>query len=679
MISANNIPSFNEQTYFLPNDFNKKKFNISYSLSNNIYLKQIQNYAKNICLCKNDWPLVEQINTWMISAETATFMKWGGLGVVASEFAESFNECFSKNGHCCSIVTPLYVGNTGKKCAHIDNNTYYGAESINISLNKVGTIFVMFMNNKNKLVRNPVNIFSGTLHGVTYIFLENKKFFSITPHKDNPPAQDGCYVLNNFGINEVERFAFFSKAVFCLLEQIYNHKIQKISAPNSLIANDWHSGAISGLTKYFTSARLLCESIDKDIAEKLQNLPIIHIAHHLGYQGWDYQNTAHILNSLYENMASIVLKNAKSAKNNNPRTQNTLIVHDTYNQASCNFNLADRIITVSKNYLEETSKEKSFGYDFRDILKIRKDHRNFFGIVNGYEKQLISPNSEKINHLNNYFTGFDFKIFDADNLENKLNNKKEFIRLLSKLADDEEYKESKIPLIKTYKFESIFSSIKNFKKLPIICATSRLVEQKGYDIAAQALTMVIKENFHKKHELPIIIMGGAGNQQCFEILTKFKDYIAEKYPRIAKRIFVFCGYKDEFAYAIQLASDFYLMPSKFEPCGLTQMEAMAKGALPIAMSTGGLVDTIDDNITGFRTKVFFSEGHKVFGDNRNAKHFENNVNAYAETIQRALTMFYTSPDKIKNMMHTAMKKDFGWRIDNGSIYRYYTLLKTGHL
>lgn len=69
-----------------------------------------------------------------------------------------------------------------------------------------------------------------------------------------------------------------------------------------------------------------------------------------------------------------------------------------------------------------------------------------------------------------------------------------------------------------------------------------------------------------------------------------------------------------------MASDFYMMPSRFEPCGLTQMEAMAKGALPVAMSTGGLVDTIENGVDGFRTEVFFSS-HKrrVYGNNLTAQ------------------------------------------------------------
>ena len=163
-----------------------------------------------------------------------------------------------------------------------------------------------------------------------------------------------------------------------------------------VIANDWHSGALSGLTKYFTVAQAEALRMKPELADKLKALPIVHIAHHLGYQGWDYELTSKLLNSLYENTATLVFKNAKAIKNSNPRAVNTLIVSDCYNQASCNFHLADRVVTVSKNYMEEVSKELGFGFDFRDILKIRKDHRNFFGIVNGYEKKLISPNQEKI-------------------------------------------------------------------------------------------------------------------------------------------------------------------------------------------------------------------------------------------------------------------------------------------
>lgn len=87
-----------------------------------------------------------------------------------------------------------------------------------------------------------------------------------------------------------------------------------LKAPNLLIANDWHSGALAGLTKYFSIAQLEAGLIDDALCGRLKNLPVVHLAHHLGYQGWDYPNTSKILNSLYENTATAVFKNAKAIK-----------------------------------------------------------------------------------------------------------------------------------------------------------------------------------------------------------------------------------------------------------------------------------------------------------------------------------------------------------------------------
>ena len=663
----------------LPKAFNKKKFVLSYNVVNNPILSEIQNLSKKQCLGKNPWPEIQKINSWMISAETATFMKWGGLGMIASELPEVFNHVFGKNGEQLSVVTPMYLGDTKKKKAAFEGDVYTGTENKKIQLKKIRVITVPFAADRPALHKFKVTVYTGVFNNTNYIFLANDRFFSINPHPDNPSAQDGCYVMNEFGINEVERFAFFSKAVYELLKEIFEGKIKDISRPNVLIANDWHSGALSGLTKYFTNAQIEAQRMSPELAEKMKALPIVHVAHHLGYQGWDYDNTSRILNSLYENTATLVFKNAKAIKNSNPRATNTLIVSDCYNQASCNFHLADRVVTVSKNYMEEVSKELGFGFDFRDILKIRKDHRNFFGIVNGYEKKLISPNKEKIEGLNTYFQGFDFRVFDENSLEAKNHNKAEFIKLISKIAADPDYKKSVIPLIDIYKFEDISQSVKNPAETPIFCATSRLVEQKGYDIAAQAILKLIHEFDDFKKELPIFVMGGAGDDTNFAILTHLKDKISQINPKAGERIFVFRGYRDQFAYAVQLASDFYLMPCRFEPCGLTQMEAMAKGALPVAMSTGGLVDTVDDGVNGFRTEVFFTEGRRVYGNNLTAKRLKNNVNAYAETLQKVLDTFYNNPQTITEMKKNAMIKNFGWDVEDGSLYKYYNLLRFGHL
>ena len=663
----------------LEKNFNKKRFSVNYTVTTNPHLLEIQNLSRKQCLGKTSWPQIDRVDAWMISAETATFMKWGGLGMIASELPEAFNRTFGVEKHKLTIVTPMYLGDTGKKKATLNGNVYEGAEHVSVSVKKVKTLDVRFFGDKFALHKYKTDVYLARYESCDYIFLSNDRFFSIDPHKDNPSAQDGCYVLNKSGVNEVERFAFFSKAVYELIRALYKDGIKEISKPNLLIANDWHSGALSGLLKYYSVARVENKTMDPALAEEIKTLPVIHIAHHLGYQGWDYDNTSRILNSLYEETTSLVFKNAKAIKNSNPRATNTLIVHDCYNQASCNFHLADRVVTVSKNYMEEVSKELGFGFDFRDILKIRKDHRDFFGIVNGYDKNLISPNKAKIERVNAYFGDTAFTTFDENTLDKKLQNKKEFIKLISKIATDEDYCRKVIPLIDVYKFESIVQSVKDPAKTPVVCATSRLVEQKGYDIAAQAIVNLAQKYAQKEDEPPVFVLGGAGDVNYFELLTRLKDKVREISPKIAARLFVFRGYKDEFAYAVQLASDFYMMPCRFEPCGLTQMEAMAKGTLPVAMSTGGLVDTIEDGADGFRTEAFFCNKRRVYGTNLAAQRLKNNENAYTETLEKALMLFYQQPEKIREMQKNAMHKDFSWDVEGGSVYKYFNLLTTGHL
>ena len=88
-------PGLFASSKMLPKGFNKKKFILSYSVTTNPNLQEIQNLSKKQCLVKKYWPQIDKIKGWMITAETATFMKWGGLGVIASELPEAFNASFS--------------------------------------------------------------------------------------------------------------------------------------------------------------------------------------------------------------------------------------------------------------------------------------------------------------------------------------------------------------------------------------------------------------------------------------------------------------------------------------------------------------------------------------------------------------------------------------------------------
>jgi len=122
-----------------------------------------------------------------------------------------------------------------------------------------------------------------------------------------------------------------------------------------------------------------------------------------------------------------------------------------------------------------------------------------------------------------------------------------------------------------------------------------------------------------------------------------------------------------------------LMPSKWEPCGLTQMEAMAKGNLPIATATGGLVDTISSGVDGFVTNKFFGyKTNEVIFDNGKSL-VKNNSEAFTEAVKTALDTFYNNLGKIKEMSLAAMKKDFSWNVPGGALDQYIKLMKTGHV
>ena len=142
-----NAVIFDVQNQFkpLPKAFNKKKFLLSYGVVNDPFLSEIQNFSKKQCLGRDPWPEIKNVNAWMISAETAHFMKMGGLGMVASELPEVFNEVFASNGDEISVLTPLYLGNTGKKKTLFNGeNIYLGSENKEINLQKIMTLIVPF-------------------------------------------------------------------------------------------------------------------------------------------------------------------------------------------------------------------------------------------------------------------------------------------------------------------------------------------------------------------------------------------------------------------------------------------------------------------------------------------------------------------------------------------------------
>merc|ERR1719420_2915216 len=167
----------------------------------------------------------------------------------------------------------------------------------------------------------------------------------------------------------------------------------------------------------------------------------------------------------------------------------------------------------------------------------------------------------------------------------------------------------------------------------------RLDMQKGYDLLMEALVEVLPEL-----EMQVVVVG-AGRQ---DLVERTKG-IQKKFPKK----FLYAGWMGPERYALLAGSDYTLLPSRWEPCGLVQMEAMRMGTLPIITPTGGLKDTVEDDVTGFWADSEMSM--EVDLD-------EQSVSSIARVLRRAATAYTADPKKISEMRKAAMAaaSEFSW-------------------
>ncbi|MFK5276258.1 glycogen synthase, partial [Lactococcus lactis] len=169
--------------------------------------------------------------------------------------------------------------------------------------------------------------------------------------------------------------------------------------------------------------------------------------------------------------------------------------------------------------------------------------------------------------------------------------------------------------------------------VPLIGMVSRLTNQKGFDLVLSQLEKVLEENVQ-------IVLLGTG----FPEIEEGFRYFSQKYPdKLSANI----AFDIQFAQEIYAGSDFFLMPSAFEPCGLSQMIAMRYGTLPIVHEIGGLKDTV----------IPFNPISKE-GTGFGFVDFEGQI--LVETINRALEVYGKEPEVLNKMVLSAMSKDFSW-------------------
>ena len=264
---------------------------------------------------------------------------------------------------------------------------------------------------------------------------------------------------------------------------------------------------------------------------------------------------------------------------------------------------------MSPTYAEEI-KTQYYGEGLDGILNARA--HDLRGILNGIDYDVFNPTTDKrIPHP-----------YDAGNWRRvKKQNKADLQRELGLAEDD---------------------------KCFMIGIVSRLTDQKGFDLIAYVMEEMLSQD-----AMQVVVLGTG--EERYENMFRYFD---EKYPgKLAANIY----YSEDLSHKIYAASDAFLMPSLFEPCGLSQLMALRYGTLPIVRETGGLKDTVEPY------NEFEQTGTGFTFTNYNAHEMMNAVR-YAERI------FYDKKRDWNHIVDRAMAADFSWRVSAGQYQQMYDWL-----
>jgi starch synthase len=259
--------------------------------------------------------------------------------------------------------------------------------------------------------------------------------------------------------------------------------------------------------------------------------------------------------------------------------------YDNINLLKGGIAFSDIINTVSPNHAKEITTPE-FGFGLEGLLNKRS--RYLYGILNGLDYDIWDPQKDK--HI-----AYNYSLFKPEN------------KRLNKIALQ---RDCGLPIL---------------EDAPLFGIVSRLVEQKGFDILLEAIEDICKTGSQ-------LVILGRGDAKYENLLKRYME-------RFPDNLSFNIGFDEPLAHKIYAGSDFFLMPSKYEPCGLGQMIALRYGAIPVVYKTGGLVDTVNSK-NGF----LFSSHNK-----------DNLLRA----IKKAVSLF-TNKDKLKAVILSAMKYDFSW-------------------
>ena len=275
-------------------------------------------------------------------------------------------------------------------------------------------------------------------------------------------------------------------------------------------------------------------------------------------------------------------------------TPDKLEFHRDANMLKGGLVYADYITTVSETYAEEI-KTPEYGEHLGGLLSARS--ASLRGIVNGIDYDVFNPKTDK-----KIFWNYDVNDFEKGKAENKRQLQEEL-------------------------------GLPQDPRIMLIGIISRLTDQKGLNLLGEVFERFLDENT----QFVVIGTGEPGYENMFR-------YFAGRYPdRCSANI---C-YNDQLARRLYAAADMMLVPSRFEPCGLTQLMALRYGSVPLVRETGGLKDTVEAYNEYEQTGTGFTFG-------------PFNANDFLNTVNYAKSVFFEHRPEWDAMVKRGMEKNFSW-------------------
>ena len=470
------------------------------------------------------------------TSECVPFIKTGGLADVAGSLPKNFD----KEEFDVRVVLPKYA------CIKAE------------WLGKMEPVanFMMWYNGKDRYV----GIEGLELDGIKFYFIDNQDYYS----GPKPYTSDGIW--------DIEKFAFFSKAVLAILPSIE-------FKPDIIHCHDWQTGLVPVYLDTFRGS------------EFYKDIKTVMTIHNLKFQGvWGTKEVKDITGLPDEYF-----------------TTDRLEAYHDANLLKGGIVFANKVTTVSDTYAEEI-KVPFYGERLDGLMNYRST--DLVGIVNGIDYDEYNPETDCWITAN----------YNVDNFrKEKVKNKVALQKELGLTVDP---------------------------KIMMVGIVSRLTDQKGFDLIAHVMDEICQDPIQ-------IVVLGTGDEKYENMFRHF----AWKYPeKIAANIF----YSDPLSKKIYGSCDAFLMPSLFEPCGLSQLMSLRFGTLPIVRETGGLKDTVEPYNEVEKTGTGFSF------TNYNA-HDMMHVLRYAETV------YYDKKREWNKMVERAMTADFSW---SNSAKKYEALYKS---